>query len=170
MKTFTQQEIDFLISCPKVITSPPSRDMKLDKRHYRNDFELTSEDEQFVFKVFMRKSEAFQENFSIGLSVRPKNEPGFVTILRYNGPHGDHVNSFGDVHPHRGYHIHTAEEKSLDEGLAPELTAHTTTEYASYEEALAHFIKRANVLGFEKHLGALNQLSLFNNEDNDGLS
>ena len=39
-RRYTQQEIDDLIGCPKVVSEPPKREMKLDRGHFRNDMRL----------------------------------------------------------------------------------------------------------------------------------
>jgi len=39
-RRYTQQEIDDLIACPKVVSEPPKREMKLDRGHFRNDMRL----------------------------------------------------------------------------------------------------------------------------------
>jgi hypothetical protein len=67
-RRYTQQEIDDLIACPKVVSEAPKRDMKLDRGHFRNDMRLKSTDDNLEFRVFMRRSEDLPENFSIGLA------------------------------------------------------------------------------------------------------
>jgi len=39
---YTQQEIDDLIGCPKVVSEPPKREMKLDRGHY-HAYQLVTE-------------------------------------------------------------------------------------------------------------------------------
>ena len=39
-RRYTQQEIDDFIGCPKVVSEPPKREMKLDRGHFRNDMRL----------------------------------------------------------------------------------------------------------------------------------
>ena len=53
-RRYTQQEIDDLIGCPKVVSEPPKREMKLDRGHFRNDMRLKSTDDKLEFRVFMR--------------------------------------------------------------------------------------------------------------------
>ena len=42
MKTYSQEEIDSLISCPKVIAEPPKREMRSERGSKRNNMELRS--------------------------------------------------------------------------------------------------------------------------------
>ncbi|MGA3099410.1 MAG: hypothetical protein ABSF25_23395 [Bryobacteraceae bacterium] len=55
-RRYTQQEIGDLIGCPKVVSEPPKREMKLDRGHFRNDMRLKSTDDKLEFRVFMRRS------------------------------------------------------------------------------------------------------------------
>ncbi len=71
MKFLTDEEIQFLISCPKVIITPPKTKLVLTQSHFRNGMELSSQDGGYRFTAFMRKNEMFQENFSIGLRYHP---------------------------------------------------------------------------------------------------
>jgi hypothetical protein len=65
---YSQEEIDELIACPKAVSDPPRKEMQQDRGHFRNDMRLKSTDGKFEFRAFMRRSEDFPENFSIGLA------------------------------------------------------------------------------------------------------
>ena len=103
----TDRQIRELIDRPKVIVKKePVRGYKEENRHRRCDLELetmpSSDDE---FTVFTRQNIVFIENFSIGLRYQT-NDPklGTVTLVRYNGPHGEYSR-----HPDGHYavpHIH----------------------------------------------------------------
>ena len=85
---YNQNEIDALISCPKSLTEPPKRDLRLVGADWRNDMTLQSEGCKGEFAVFFRRSDDFPENFSIGLKYDPKDGSGEITLLRCNGQHG----------------------------------------------------------------------------------
>ncbi|MFH1096966.1 MAG: hypothetical protein V1749_05665 [Candidatus Desantisbacteria bacterium] len=140
-----------LIICPKQITESPHKEMRLEKGSFRNDFELESIIDKTRYSAFMRKNESFHENFSIGLIVYPKDELGSLVLLRYNGPHGEHVNDLSDLHPHFGFHIHEARAENIEKGVSSEKYAELTESYGSYEEALTHFLKRINVKNASKY-------------------
>lgn len=161
MKTYTQQELEALVACPKRITDPPRKEMKSDRGALRNDMFLESTDGKMGFSVFMRINERFPENFSIGLNAHPKDEPGSFCLLRCNGPHGEHVDNPLDPHPHFGFHIHKARQETIEAGLLPELSAEITKNYGSYEEALRHFVKLTNIENAEQYLDVKKQLPLF---------
>jgi hypothetical protein len=149
MKNFTQMELETLISCPKRVTDPPRQTMRLERGHLRNDLKLRSDDDK-EFSVFIRVNEKFQENFSIGLTYQPSDEPRTICLLRCNGRHGEHINNpEAEMHPHFGYHVHVAQADLMNMGELPERFAELTSEYASYEEALVYFIGRVNI--FEAH-------------------
>jgi len=162
MKKYSQEEIEELIACPKRTSEPPRKEMKAERGSLRNDMELESMDGKMGFSVFMRINEQFPENFSIGLNFIPKDEPGSFCLLRYNGPHGEHVNMlFEDDHPHFGYHIHKAKAELIDEGMLPEKYAEITETYASYKEALYQFLKTTNIQDVDQYFNDLGQGSLF---------
>jgi len=142
---YTQAKIDGLISCPKRFSEPPRKDMKIEGAHARNDARLVSDGIQGEFLMFMRRSEDFPENFSIGLVYHPADGTGDITLLRCNGKHGSYNGIFDPVHPHYDFHIHKADEKILAAGARPERNATSTTAYASFEEAVQFFVKTINL-------------------------
>ena len=161
MRMWTQAELDELISSPKQVMDPPRTRMLSERGHQRNDMTMRSLDGERRFSVFMRVNEWFPENFSIGLIYDPRDEPGDLPLLRCNGPHGEHDNSpMVDPHPHDSYHIHWARADAINAGLSPIGYAELTDAYASYREALHHFLRLANVVGTEAYFPALDQLPL----------
>lgn len=153
MRAYNQEELEELIIRPKRIIEPPHKDMRLERGSLRNDCVLEDDNtrDKMKFSVFMRKNESFPENFSIGLLVYPKDEPGSFCLLRYNGPHGDHVNDLLDPHPHSGFHIHSAKAENIAKEFSVELYAESTDSYGSYEEALMHFLKRVNIKDVDQY-------------------
>lgn len=164
MRTYTQEEIDYLIKCPKVITNPPKKEMVLVYGHYRNSMNLHSTDGTHNFFVFMRKHAMFAENFTIGLDYIPNDGSGHLCLLRCNGPHGGHTNELlTDTH-HFGYHIHVAKDYNINNGRKSELYAELTDRYATFEDALAYFIEYCNIIDAEKYFLKFKQLTLFTEE------
>jgi len=163
MGNYTQIELDALITCLKQVIEPPRQDMRLERGHLRNDLKLQSDDDK-VFTVFIRINEKFKENFSIGLTYHPIDEPRSICLLRCNGRHGEHINNpEAEMHPHFGYHVHVARADMLNIGQLPERYAELTSDYASYEEAMIYFIRRVNILEAHKFFNKLPQLlPLFN--------
>jgi hypothetical protein len=86
--TYTQNDIDALISCVKKVSDPPRRELRLAGAHWRNDMKLVSVKVDGEFSAFIRRSDDFPENFSIGLNYDPKDGSGEITLIRCNGQHG----------------------------------------------------------------------------------
>ena len=144
-RRYSQDEIDNLIGCAKVVSEPPKRDLKLDRGHFRNDMRLKSTDGKLDFRVFMRRSEDLPENFSVGLAFLPKDGTGEVLLLRCNGPHGGYNDSFDPEHPHWDFHVHRASAEMIEAGQRPEKAAAVNRDFASYEEAVQYFLRTTNV-------------------------
>jgi hypothetical protein len=166
MALYTQHDIDELIGCPKKIDSAPRKELKLVGADWRNDMILAASDgTKGDFSVFMRKSEDFPENFSIGLVYHAIDGRGEITLLRCNGQHGVYNGGGGDSsHPHWDYHIHRASESALDAGERAEKYATKTIEYATFDEALQYFVVAVNLNEKDrnKYFQRKNQPWLFN--------
>ena len=154
MKTWTQVELDALISCDKRTIDPPKKSMRLEFGSYRNEATLESLDRQHTFRVFFRLNAKFTENFTVGLDFFPRDEPGAICLLRCNGPHGPHV-----LWPHHiQFHIHKALAEEVNEGRKSEAFAEVTASYGSFEEAIRHFGSFCHVTDWDLHFPDLRQL------------
>jgi hypothetical protein len=157
VKTYSQEEIDSLISCPKVIAEPPRREMRSERGSKRNNMELRSTQGDLEFSVFMRINEDFSENFSIGLNYSPRDERGTLCLLRCNGPHGDFIGVSPSSQPHFRFHIHRAKADNIEAGLKAERGGEPTDGYASYKDALAFFLQEINVVNALEFFPELSQ-------------
>lgn len=97
------------------------------------------------FLVFLRQNDDFPENFSIGLTYRPNDGTGDVTLLRCNGPHGEYNGKLDPNHPHWGFHVHKATVEAMDAGLRAEKNAEKVDDYASFKEAIQYFLNAVNL-------------------------
>jgi hypothetical protein len=172
LAAYTQGEIDQLIASSKIISEPPRREMKLIGADFRNDMKMVaSNGGKGEFSTFMRMSEDFPENFSIGLTYQPNDGRPEITLLRCNGKHGSYNGAvdFNPDHPHWDFHIHKADAALMEDGLKPERKAVKTEEYASYQEALQYFVKTVNLEAkdAEKYFRVDNQQYLFTGENYD---
>jgi hypothetical protein len=162
LKVLTDEEIQFLISYPKVIITPPKTKLALTQGHYRNGMELSSEDGKYRFTVFMRINEVFQENFTIGLRYHPADDPESIILLRCNGPHGEHRGPLDSQDNHFWtYHIHLAREIIIRQGLRSEAYAEETDKYSNYNDALSFFLRYCNIKNADKYFTNTIQGSLF---------
>lgn len=160
MKTYTQEELDQLITCHKKITVRPKPVMILERRNFRNNMRLSSIDDAFEFRVFMRKHEDFSEDFSIGLLFNPLDEREEILLLRCNSPH-ERINSKSHHYHHHHHHIHIANADDINDGKRKLKNIEITEEYTIYEEALRYFISRVNIENPETHFENILQLTLF---------
>lgn len=168
MKTYTQAEIDELVRCAKRITDPPKKEMRLERGSYRNEMKLVSIQGDLGFSVFMRVNEVFPENFSIGLEHMPKGEPGSLSLLRCNGPHGEFLGNPPPPHPHFMYHVHRATPETLAAGLRSEAGAEATDRYTAYLPALRHFLRFTQVTNAKEFFPSLWQMRFdFGEEDQE---
>ncbi len=153
MRTFTDEELKSLVACPKKVVDPPRRDMRLDGKMKRNDMTLQSADGKHEFRVFMRQSDEFSENFSIGLMYLPNEEPGSFQLIRCNGQHGGER-----VHPHHAaFHVHRSKADDINAGIMEPRHIEETNAYASFREALAHFCATVQVEKSDDHFPGLSQ-------------
>lgn len=157
---YTDAYIEELIACPKRITKPPAREMKEDRGHWKNSFDLESEDGNHRFTAFIRYNDAFQENFSVGLDYNTREEKGTIPLLRCNGAHGgtrqwDH---------HDQPHIHTAKADMVNQRLKSETEIEITDRYTSWQDALQYFIRRTNIKGAQAYFPPP-QTELFDNAE-----
>ncbi|MHC5053317.1 MAG: hypothetical protein ACYTKD_01220 [Planctomycetota bacterium] len=160
MREYTQDELDALVTCKKVVTDPPTKKMRSSRGHLRNDFRLCSEDGESDFSVFIRVNERFPENFTVGLGYHPRDERGSFCLLRYNGPHGPYEPE-GPEH-HATSHIHRALATNIVAGKRPEAGAQPTTKFASsYQDALRSFMNDINVPNTDKLFPGISQMLLF---------
>lgn len=138
---YTDEELTLLIGCPKRISQAPRREMRVEGQMLRNEMELEALDGKHSFRIFMRQSRLFAENFSVGIDYLPRDEPGSFCLLRCNGMHGGHK-----VHPHHlNCHIHRSKAEELNAGLRVERHIEPTTQYAAFRDALRYFLLLVNV-------------------------
>lgn len=136
--------------------------MGRDGAHRRNDFRCQAVTGEERFRIFMRQNICFPENFSIGL-VHLRDDGSELVLLRCNGPHGPVVDDqLSDAsRPHVDFHIHEAKQENVENDLSPEAGADVTTEYGTFDDALAYFVQRCGIEEAEKHFPALGNPTLF---------
>ncbi len=160
----TDQQIQDLISCPKKITKrEPASGYREGGRHLRCDLELEcAQDSGATFTVFIRQSTEFTESFSIGLRYQTNDSIlGTITLIRYNGPHGE-TSRDSDGHYAKS-HIHRITASELESGSVQPQERHreTTDLYSTFEQGLAVFFHDAHVENFEDYFPNLLQGNLF---------
>ncbi len=159
----TRQRIQELIETPKTIVGKrPSRGYREESGNRRCDLELRSDGHEGLdFTVFVRQNLKFAENFSIGLRYRADLPLGAITLLRYNGPHGESSRA-PDGHFAKP-HIHRVTEQDLASGSTQpqERDRTVTSRYATLDQALRVFFTDTHVLNHAKYFAYDKQLELF---------
>jgi hypothetical protein len=151
MKEYNPSEIDYLISCPKLITEGPKNSLKINASRKENSFKLSNEDETIFFEVIMRQSIIFPTRFSLGLKhLQSAEDSRTFLILRYNGAHGEPHNFKEESQPHYGFHSHKISSQDLNKNITePQIVK--IEEYTYFEEATLSFLKKINVLNWTMH-------------------
>ena len=103
------------------------------------------------------------DNFSIGLRYETRDRSlGTITLVRYNGPHGD-----TSRHPDGHYakpHIHRITASEIASGSIHPQESHReiTDRYATYEQALIVFFNDIATYDHTVYFPGLGQGRLFN--------
>ena len=161
----TDHEIESLVRLPKnIVSKTPAVGYRNENLHRRCELELTaSSSPDIEFTVFVRQNDKFIENFSIGLRHKTKDRTlGTITLVRYNGPHGETSRGPGG---HFGRpHIHRVTARELAEGNREpqERYRDMTDRYGTFEEALSVFFRDIAASNYLDYFGELRQLGLFN--------
>lgn len=160
----TRQRIQELIELPKIIVSKrPRHGYREENGNRRCDLELRSRGKDgSTFAVFIRQNLQFAENFSIGLRYRVDLPLGAITLVRYNGPHGE-TSRAPDGHYAKA-HIHRITEQELASGSTqPQERDRTiTVQYATLDQALWVFFNDAGVSNHDEYFPEMSQMRLFN--------
>ena len=102
------------------------------------------------------------ENFSVGLRYHTNDQKiPAITLVRYNGPHGEYSR-----HPDGHYakpHIHRITEEELRHGHKEPQEKHReiTKRYQTFDEALITFFNDVNVLNYKDYFTSQRQLAIF---------
>ena len=163
----TDSEIQALIEAPKrIVHKNPAKGFREENRYLRCRLELESvSEEKKKFNIFIRRSVEFIENFPIGLRHEINvSLLKIVTLIRYNGPHGE-ISRHSDGH-YAKPHIHRITAVEIDSGSMEPQEKHRkiTDKYRTFEEALSIFFHDIGAINFADHFPELRQTRLFNGQ------
>ena len=161
----TDRDIQDLIQLPKIIGSKtPSAGYKEENGHRRCELDLQAmSDDDITFAVFIRQNNRFIENFSIGLRYHTGDKAlGTITLVRYNGPHGESSRQ-PDGH-YATPHIHRITEAEIESGSREpqERCREITDRYGTFEQALIAFFDDTATSNRDKYFPEMLQMRLFN--------
>ena len=155
----TQQRIQELIEIPKtIVRRSPKSGYREEQRSRRCDLDLLSLHGDDTFAVFIRQHLLFAENFSIGLRYRANSPFGLITLVRYNGPHGE---SSRDPDGHYAKpHIHRVTQQEIAAGSTrpQERDRMITDKYATLEQALRVFFTDTVVSNYAEFFPDIKQM------------
>jgi len=117
---------------------------------------------QNEFIIFIRQNQVFIENFSIGLRCQIPSLNSSVTLVRYNGPHGQIKRNKSDHHPEPHIHYITQEEIKSGAFNPKEKNIKITNKYTTFEEGLRAFLTDMEIVNWTEYFPELEQRRLFN--------
>ncbi len=166
----TDQEIERLIRSSKEIKEKiPAEGYKEENNYKRCNLKLesTSEDGE-IFSVFIRQNSTYSENYSIGLRYKLKDRAtSSVTLIRYNGPHGETSQSEDGHYDQPHIHRITAKEIASDSIHPQEKHREITSKYRTFDEALRVFFDDVGITNYLQYFSDFNQRNLFNGHQQD---
>lgn len=142
---YTDQFLNNLIICPKIITEGP-KSAGVSRGSNKTVFTMLSADNQYRFSGFITRNVTFHENFSIGLVFIPIEEKGKICLLRCNGPHGE----VRGMQHHSRFHIHKVTADDLNEGIKVERQVQETDEYSTFDDAIQFYVKYINLAAADR--------------------
>ena len=163
--TLTERDLQELRELPKTIqVRIPRHDFREEDGHRRGELDLLSiSDPRHRFQVFIRQNIRFIENFSIGLQYQTNRRiPGNITLVRYNGAHGEDVKSPDGHYARPHIHYLTAQELAQGHIQPRENRRELTDRYATFEAAIGVFLQDIGVSNEDAYFPELKQLRLFN--------
>lgn len=143
-----------VLYCNKVAVRADRKKLSFSNRHRRNNIYLVSEDGKYEYKFYLRQSEDFIEDFSVGLIwTNPVKyieiSKSSVILLRCQGPHDGKESLGSDIH--HDYHIHTITlDDFKDKRYQKPSGRVATSAFSSFEQAILHVIDEYKVNDVDK--------------------
>ena len=151
----TETFLNELITCTKRAIKAERKRMVLINRSYRNKIDLISLDSNYTFELFLRQSDIFSEDFSVG--IKWANASKYVGInkeiilIRYQGPHDSGKPLGEDLH--HDYHIHQITVEDINERryLCPS-NKEISKEFSSFSDALFSIVSHCDIIDLDKYI------------------
>ena len=145
LETLTDEKIARLLTLPKRVENPQSRE-KVEGKHKRRDFRVVSEDGAHRVTLFTRQSTKIAGGFSAGLLWHAKSGED-VILLRCNGSDHPHPNVLERQRIEYRCHVHLLTERYILANRKGEGFAEVTEAYHTLAGALNELVHRANIQG-----------------------
>lgn len=141
IEEITTDKLQDLSQKPKEVTNPKAR-RRIEEKYERVDYEVTAQQVELRFWIYMRQNITYHDDFSCGIRwAMPSGET--LTLARYNGPNHCH----GEIKYQ--CHIHRATEDAIRQGRKPECYAEPTKRFRTLDGALHCLLKDFKVSGLE---------------------
>ncbi len=161
----TERDLKELREMPKTIQSKvPRRGFREESGHLRCDLTIYApSDPIFRFEVYIRQTMRYIENFSLGLIYHASDrEHRAITLIRYNGAHGEQTLTPDGHYAQPHIHYLTAEELAQGYLQPRELRRELTDLYSTFEDAIPVFLHDIGVSNVNTYFEDLMQGRLFN--------
>ena len=146
VQELTDNEIDNLIKCPKVIREDKFQKIKFVEKDgsKRFDLDVESQTDDCEFEIFCRQAVDDPMDFSVGLVVTFQ-DGSIIKLMRCNGLHGEHRNRIEKTKL-KGKHIHIATERYIRKGFDAEAFAIAIDDdYDNVESAFDCLVTKCNI-------------------------
>ena len=151
----TPELIQELILCPKKAVRAERKRMQSVNRSLRNKVALASVDGKYTYDLFLRQSEEFIEDFSVGLiwtnAAKYIGVNKEIILIRFQGPHDTGKPLGEDLH--HDYHVHEITVSDINERryLRPG-SKEASKDFSSFAEALHHIVSYCGIIDLEQHI------------------
>lgn len=151
----TEDFIQDLIVCPKKAVKAERKRMLSVNRSLRNRVALISLDGSYTYDLFLRQSEDFLEDFSVGLIwTNADKHIGVnkqIILIRLQGPHDTGEPLGKDLH--HDYHVHKITVADINERryLRPS-SKESSKKFSSFAGALFHISEYCDITGLDKYI------------------
>ena len=142
----------------------PVRGLREESGHRRCNLTLHAPTDSTVrFEVFIRQTLRYIENFSLGLIYHPRDKGhGAITLVRYNGAHGEQMLTPDGHYAQPHIHYLTAEELARGYLQPRALRRVLTDRFSTLEDAIPVFLQDIGVSNVNTYFEDLTQGKLFN--------
>lgn len=150
----TDEFLKELITCEKIVIKAERKKMLSENRSSKNSALLSSVDNKYKFRMFLRKSDEFLEDFSVGLIWTNSNQftdiNKDIILLRCQGPHDGKMPENYDIH--HSFHIHQITANDIRERrLKKPSNRFSVDKFSSFEEAARFFADYCHISNIEEH-------------------
>lgn len=150
----TNDDIQYLINCPKEFRSAPKKESIINKNISRK-FTVYSQKDNLAFNIFISYSLRMEQDFSLGLMYDG------LLLYRCNGFHGTTRAGFFSAEHHAYPHSHTLSIEDIEcgRGKDPSNIEQLSGKYINLKTATLYFFDKCGIIGYEQYFEHLSQIT-----------